>query len=85
MTSDRHAVRCRSCGALLGRLNGRRDRVTLLPGVAVVLELGSGGFGIICPEVPCGGYRLLRAGRSFREREAVLRRREAVIHSGQID
>lgn len=65
--TPRNQVTCRECGAVLGRLNRHRDKLTLAPGVAQVLELRSLGYGIICPS--CGHYRLMRAGRSYRARD----------------
>ena len=65
--SARDQVTCRECGAMLGTLNRHRDKLTLRPGVAQQLELRSLGFGLICPS--CGHYRLMRAGKEYRQRE----------------
>lgn len=63
-------VSCRACGATLGVLNRQHDRVTLLPGVPTCREI-DGGCGVLCPS--CGEYRLLWAGRAFREKEEVMK------------
>lgn len=61
MASDRHAITCRHCGAVLGRIN-RGDRnarrgvatriVTVLPGVRVFLDLAMARVELHCPT--CG-------------------------------
>ena len=61
MPNDRHAVTCRSCGVLLGRIN-RGDRnvrhgvatriVTAAPGVRVFLDLAMARAELHCPN--CG-------------------------------
>ena len=69
---QRDLVTCRACGATLGALNRQHDRVTLRPGIAVCIELKSGGFGVLCPTPHCGEYRHLKAGTGYRGGEAVL-------------
>ena len=66
-TSQRDQVICRECGVVLGTLNRHRDKLILQPGVAQVLELRSLGYGLICPS--CGHYRLMRAGKPYKQRE----------------
>ena len=68
----RDLVTCRACGAELGTLNRQHDRVTLRPGIAVCVELKSGGVDVVCPNPTCGEYRVLKAGTGYRGREAVL-------------
>lgn len=62
MSNERDAVRCKQCGAVLGRVNSvqghrKHDRMMLRPDVVLVVVLAV-RVDIICPE--CGHCRSVR-------------------------